>query len=169
MVYTVTVGDDEVAELVRQSLEQSIDMNVRSCDGTEEGMALLASMMLVHQYYSTKDQHDAIMGEYGTDIERVMRQMVGTVEGEDSNSFDVDTIENEDGSLTISFDASDAEIHALASKGVEYNLLLSIFGNPDPEQLIRWVERGKQEEKTDEIMKRFDEAKAQTESEEYVG
>lgn len=161
MEYTVPVDSDAVSELVRQSLEESIDLNVRSGDESIEGSALLISLVVAHEYYSTHEQHQALLAEYGSDVDATVTLVENHLE---YGIHNVETSENEDGSLTFSFDASDEEIQQLASKGAEYAVLMAVLGNPSSDDLIRWVERGKRAEQTDDIMRRFIEAKAEVES-----
>ena len=166
MEYTVPVDSDAVSELVRQSLEESIDLNVRSGDESIEGSALLISLVVTHKYYSTHEQHQALLAEYGSDVDATVTLVEKHLEYDDQAEgvHNIETSENEDGSLTFSFDASDEEIQQLASKGAEYAVLMAVLGDPSPGDLIRWVERGKHAEQTDDIMRRFIEAKAEVES-----
>ena len=66
-----------------------------------------------------------------------------------------DIIENEDGSADVQFDVSDeCDIQQLVGEGLNFLLIKGIL-NCNTEELLRWAERGKQEEKTDRIVSEF--------------
>ena len=79
--------------------------------------------------------------------------------------------ENEDGSATIEVDFAGGIPNHVVSAGITFLLLKGAFEGTD-EDIVRWIKRGKQEEKTDDIMRRFDEARAEREIDqmyEYYG
>ena len=57
-----------------------------------------------------------------------------------------DIIENEDGSADVQFDVSDEqEVQQLVSEGLNFLLIKGML-NCNTEELLRWAERGKQED-----------------------
>ena len=73
-------------------------------------------------------------------------------------AIEVTTVsENEDGSADVHFEVDDEqEVQQLVSEGLNFLLLKGIL-NCNTEELLRWAERGKQEEKTDRIVSEFGE------------
>jgi len=68
-----------------------------------------------------------------------------------------DIIEYDDGSADIQFEVSDEqETRQLVGEGLNF-LLIKVMLNCNTEELLRWAERGKQEEKTDHIVSKFGE------------
>lgn len=64
-----------------------------------------------------------------------------------------DIIENEDGLADVQFDVSDEqEVQQLVSEGLNF-LLIKGFLECNTEELLRWAELGKQEEKTGRIFR----------------
>lgn len=161
MDYQIPVDADTVSELVRSSLEEMLDINLHSGEDDEYTRALIASMMIVLEYYSTKEQYEEFLYEQEEQI-RAFNDLLSSPSRGINN---VETVEESDGSLTISFNADDATRDQLAAKGVEYSVLRGILDYPSLDDLIRWAQRGKQEENTDDIMKRFNEARAERDDE----
>ncbi len=164
MEYVVPVDDETVSEIVRKSLEEMLEINFRGDLDDIETQTLVVSMLFVHDYYSTREQRLSFLEEFEDEIRELNSTLV--VEDDDvSGIYNVETETADDGSLTISFDASPDVVESLQSKGMEYAIIRSILGDPTAEELIRWAERGKQEENTDDILRRFNEAKAESEIE----
>lgn len=161
MDYQIPVDADTVSELVRSSLEEMLDINLHSGEDDEYTRALIASMMIVLEYYSTKEQYEEFLYEQ----EETIRAFNDLLSAASRGINNVETVEESDGSLTISFNADDETRDQLAAKGVEYSVLRGILDYPSLDDLIRWAQRGKQEEKTDDIMKRFNEARAERDDE----
>lgn len=161
MDYQIPVDADTVSELVRSSLEEMLDINLHSGEDDEYTRALIASMMIVLEYYSTKEQYEEFLYEQ----EEQIRAFNDLLSSPSRGINKVETVEESDGSLTISFNADDETRDQLAAKGVEYSVLRGILDYPSLDDLIRWAQRGKQEEKTDDIMKRFNEARAERDDE----
>lgn len=172
MTYTVEVDEDQMSELTRINLAESLERVLALGDDDEHTRALVASLVIVHEYYSTVEQHQQLIEELNDDLLAFDNRLIDDIMA-DKNSDDgfdvVDIIEHEDGSATINVDVDSEMLNQLASKGIEYTILQEMLGHPSMDEILRWIERGKQEENTDDIMKRFNEAKAQTESEEYGG
>jgi len=76
--------------------------------------------------------------------------------------------EHEDGSATIEVDFSDGIPNHVVSAGITFLLLKGAFEGTD-EDIVRWIKRGKQEENTDDIMRRFNEARAERELDQMYG
>lgn len=163
MGYLVTVNEDDASEIVRLSLQKSLSSNLASVGDKpdEYESALIAGMFVVLQYYSTKEQFDAFVEEEND----AFAEFNDLLLGQKSGISNLETVEESDGSLTVSFDANEETRDRLAAKGVEYSVLLGILGTSSIDEIIRLVERGRQEEKTDDIMRRFNEARAECESE----
>ncbi len=163
MGYLVTVNEDDASEIVRLSLQQSLSSNLASVgDNPDEyESALIAGMFVVLQYYSTKEQFDAFVEEEND----AFAEFNDLLLDQKSGISNLETVKESDGSLTVSFDANEETRDRLAAKGVEYSVLLGILGTSSIDEIIRLVERGRQEEKTDDIMRRFNEARAECESE----
>lgn len=69
MDYTVKVDDDQVSELVRMSLAESLEMKLRGGDKDDNHeRAMIASLILTHEYYSTAEQHEQLMSELMDDM-----------------------------------------------------------------------------------------------------
>lgn len=165
MAYMVEIDEDEAAELTRVNLAETLERALRISDDDEEGRALVAALVIVHEYYSTADQHQALIDELKDDLQQFDDRLVEDIMDVAYGVKNVDVTEHDDGTATISVDLDDQMMSYMASKGVEYTILQEMLGNPSMSDLLRWVERGKQEENTDDIMKRFNEAKAQAEME----
>lgn len=161
MDYTVKVDDDAASELTRENIADSLERVLRIGDDDEHGRALIASLIIVHEYYSTVEQHAQLMEELKDDI---MEFNDVLVEQERYQPV-ADVVDHSDGSAMITVDVDAVTANRLASKGIEYAILQEILGHPSTEDIIRWVERGKQEENTDDIMRRFNEARAMCEGE----
>ena len=169
MNYTVTVNEDDISEIVRLSLEEVLSINLLSGDDTEYTTALVAAMVIVHEYYSTASQHEDLLAEYDEEFSRYNTYVKDLfsdkpVTSQEDSVSNISVINEEDGSATISFDADLSTINMLAAKGAEYCILQSLLDGASTSDILRWAERGRQEEKTDDIMRRFNEAKAQGES-----
>jgi guanylate kinase len=136
-------------------------------DDDEAGRALVAALSIVHEYYSTVEQHQALIDKLKDDLQefddRLIEDIMGVqYEGDVAYGVkNVDVTEHDDGSATISVDLDEQGLNLMATKGIEYAILQEMLGNPSMEDLLRWVECGKQEENTDDIVERFNEAKAQ--------
>lgn len=159
MAYTTEISDDAAAELTRLNLADSLERVLRMGDDDERGRALIASLILVHEYYSTVEQHAQLMEELKDDI---MEFNDALVEQEQRRPV-VDVVDHSDGSATVTVDVDAVTANRLASKGIEYTILQEMLGHPSLGDILRWVERGKQEEKTDDIMERFNEARSMKE------
>lgn len=159
MDYTVKVDDDAAAELTRENLADSLERVLCMGDDDEQGRALVAALIIVHEYYSTVEQHAQLMEELKDDIMEFNNLLI---EHEGHRPL-VDVVDHSDGSATITIDVDHVTANRLASKGIEYTILQEMLGHPSIEDIIRWVERGKQEENTDDIMRRFNEARAMSE------
>jgi len=139
------VPDDLVGVIVIKDLQDCIMMNLEEYhDGSYD---LVNSMLKVLEYYMVYDDFIAFKKtlpnyEYGADELTV-----------------TDISENADGSANISVDIPMKDVSAFASEGVKYVLMKSVFGNPSDDELVKWVERGKQEERVDkrveELLKDF--------------
>ena len=168
MAYMVLIGEEEAAELTRVNLADSLKRVLRMGDDDEAGRALVAALIIVHEYYSTVEQHQALIDKLKDDLQefddRLIEDILG-VQDEDGGDVasgvrNVDITEHDDGSATISVDLDEQGLNLMATKGIEYAILQEMLGNPSMVDLLRWAERGKQEENTDDIMERFNEAKA---------
>ena len=168
MPYTVQIDDDEAAELTRVNIAESLERVLRIGDDDEEGRALVAALVIVHEYYSTAVQHQALIEELKDDLREFDDRLIEDImnaQGEVAHGVkNVDVTEHDDGTATISVDLDDQMRDLMAAKGIEYAILQEMLGNPSMDDLLRWVERGKQEENTDDNMERFNEARAQAES-----
>lgn len=175
MAYMVLIGEEEAAELTRVNLADSLERVLRMGDDDEAGRALVAALSIVHEYYSTVEQHQALIDKLKDDLQefddRLIDDILG-VQDEDGDEGDVarsvrnvDITEHDDGTATISVDLDEQGLNLMATKGIEYAILQEMLGNPSMEDLLRWVERGKQEENTDDIMERFNEARAERDNE----
>lgn len=168
MAYMVLIGEEEAAELTRVNLADSLKRVLRMGDDDEAGRALVAALIIVHEYYSTVEQHQALIDKLRDDLQefddRLIEDILG-VQDEDGGDVartvrNVDITEHDDGSATISVDLDEQGLNLMATKGIEYAILQEMLGNPSMVDLLRWAERGKQEENTDDIIRRFNEAKA---------
>lgn len=80
-----------------------------------------------------------------------------------SNQFTVEFVEeNPDGSANVEVEVGDGMKAKLLEAGLNFMLMKAILGG-NTEQILEWATRGKQEENTDEIMERFNEARASCE------
>lgn len=171
MDYTIELDNDTISEIVRKSIEEMFEINIRDVSDSDiEGQSLLAAMFILHRYYSTVEQHGEFVSEFAQEIlelHDLINNDLTVIEDFDQTDdvWNVETVEDVDGSLVITLDASPAAVDRLAGKGIEYSVILGALGDPTSEQLLRWAERGKQEENTDDIMRRFNEAKADRELE----
>ena len=139
MDYKIKIDDDTVSEIVRKSLEEMIYIKLRN-DFEEEGQAeIVLSMLIVHEYYSTKQQHIAFISQ----IDEEIRELFCLLDTKRYGITNVETTEESDGSLSISFNASDEALKVLASKGIEYAVLSATLGNPTTDQLLEWAMKGK--------------------------
>lgn len=165
MPYMIQIDEDEAAELTRVNLAESLERVLRIGDDDEEGRALVAALVIVHEYYSTAAQHQALIGMLKDDLQEFDDRLIEDImnaQGEATHGVkNVDVTEHDDGTATISVDLDEQGLNLMATKGIEYAILQEMLGNPSMEDLLRWVERGKQEENTDDIMERFNEARAQ--------
>lgn len=160
MPYMTEIDDDAAAELTRLNLADSLGRVLGMGDDDEQGRALIASLIITHEYYSTVIQHEQLMEELKDDI----AEFNEAIKPQEQNKLMVDITDHDDGSATITIDTDVETMSHLASKGIEYMILRELLGNPSVDDLIRWVERGKHEENTDDIMRRFIEAKTGVES-----
>lgn len=167
MAYMVEIDEEEAAELTRVNLADSLKRVLWIGDDDEAGRALVAALIIVHEYYSTADQHQALIDMLKDDLQEFDDRLIEDImnaQGEATHGVkNVDVTEHDDGTATISVDLDEQGLNLMATKGIEYTILQGMLGNPSMDDLLRWVERGKQEENTDDIMKRFNEAKAQAE------
>jgi guanylate kinase len=169
MAYMLLIGEEEAAELTRVNLADSLERVLRMGDDDEAGRALVAALSIVHEYYSTVEQHQALIDKLKDDLQefddRLIEDIMGVqYEGDVAYGVkNVDVTEHDDGTATISVDLDEQGLNLMATKGIEYAILQEMLGNPSMEDLLRWVERGKQEENTDDIVERFNEAKARAE------
>ena len=77
-----------------------------------------------------------------------------------SNQFTVEVVkENPDGSADIEVEMGPGMKDKVLEAGLNFMLMKAILGG-NTEQILEWATRGKQEENTDEIMERFNEARA---------
>jgi hypothetical protein len=138
MEYTVTVDSDSVSELVRQSLADSLCVVASTHEVDYEGKALINSLLIVHEYYSTAAQHAELLDELQDDLQEFD---VG-LDFDTTDGDDFEIIEDED-SVTITLDGDSKTLEHLASKGMEYLILRQMFNNPSTDDLFRWIESGK--------------------------
>lgn len=159
MEYRASVSEDDVSEIVRLSLQESLSSNLATIGNNpndyEKG--LIAGLFAALDYYSTQEQLEAFADEESEALDEFDKSLLI----QDGNISNMETVEESDGSWTVSFDVDDETRDHLAAKGTEYAILMSILGNPSPVDVIRWAERGKQEENTDGIMNRYHEAMAE--------
>jgi hypothetical protein len=71
--------------------------------------------------------------------------------------------ENEDGSANVEVEAGPEMQQKIFEEGLNFLLLKSILEGTT-EDVLRWAQRGKQEERTDSIMDRYKQARAEKES-----
>jgi len=121
-------------------------MNLEEYD--DESYDLVNSMLDVLEYYMSYD-----------DFVEFKKTLPDCDNGVDEIAV-TDITENEDGSANISVDIPMKDVSAFVSEGVKYVLMKSVFGNPSDDELVKWVERGKQEERVDkrveELLKDFE-------------
>lgn len=157
MPYTTEIGDDEAAELTRRNLADSLERALRMGDDDEQGRALVAALVITHEYYSTVDQHLQLLKDLKDDLNEFDNRHIKDFTADGSES-EVDVVNHDDGSATISVNVDERLLNHLARKGIEYTVLQEMLGNPSMSDILHWVELGKQEEKTDDIMDRLKEA-----------
>lgn len=151
MAYMVLIGEEEAAELTRVNLADSLERVLRMGDDDEAGRALVAALSIVHEYYSTVEQHQALIDKLKDDLQEFDDRLIEdilSVQDEDggdvaSSVRNVDITEHDDGSATISVDLDEAMVQRFAEQGIEYLLLQEVLGNPSMEDLLRWIEAGK--------------------------
>jgi predicted Fe-Mo cluster-binding NifX family protein len=80
------------------------------------------------------------------------------------NEFVVTCVEeNEDGSANIEVEAGTEMQEKIFEAGINFMMLKGILEGTT-EDVLRWAQRGKQEERTDSIMDRYKQARADMES-----
>jgi len=136
MEYTVPVDDDTVSEIVRKSLQEMIDINLRDGDDDLENRALIASMMIVLEYYSTKDQYESF-------VEEMRDELIDFTSYVEQDISDIETENDDDGSLIINMNVTDDVANRLASLGVEFLIMKEALGATSTDQLLAWAEAGK--------------------------
>ena len=151
MDYTVTVNEDDVSEIVRLSLEEMLSINLASGDDSEYTTALIAAMVVVHDYYSTKEQHEALLEAHSEELSRYDSFVEDWFDRHSdivrkSGVSNLSVTDEDDGSATVSFDADIETINRLASKGVEYCVLREMLGGASASDILRWAVTGKKSE-----------------------
>jgi hypothetical protein len=74
-----------------------------------------------------------------------------------TNQFVITCVEeNEDGSARIEVEAGAEMQEKIFEEGINFLILKGILGGTT-EDILRWAERGKQEERTDELVDEFSE------------
>lgn len=138
----VELNYDLINEIVVSELKDSIRMTLDEpyelYFDTQKAYDLVDSMLITLEYFMMADDFDDFVASLPEKEDTEVR--VITVS---------DVVENEDGSADVSFDIPSKDIPSFVSAGVNFVLIKSIFGNPSDSELIRWIERGKQEERVD--------------------
>ena len=144
------------AEAIKSSVKNHID------DGKEldeEEKSLLLSLLRVISYYSLKSDYDAYYAENKEAIDIALG-----VKDIPSDSFIVTFVkENADGSANVEMEIGSDVRETLFNDGMNMLLLKAALGGTTND-ITNWAIRGKQELNTDDIMKRFSDAKAEVQS-----
>lgn len=154
--------DEAIGHLIAANLMDDVIRIMDDMDGKEisdEYKPLLKGALEVISYYSVPSQYETYFASIQDRYETAMGYSDLA-----PNEFAVTLVkENTDGSANIEIEADTKMKDKFLEEGVNFLLLKGILGG-SVEDILRWAERGKQEEKTDEIVKRFNEAVAEVRS-----
>ena len=139
----VNIDNDLVSEIVIKDLKDGITTTLEDpyeLYFDDDGAYMLVESMLdVLKYYMVEEDYE--------DFVKTLPQWQNIPEASEITVAEI--VENDDGSADVCFDLPKKDVGKFASEGVKYVLLKSVLGNPTDDQLIKWAERGKQEQRTD--------------------
>ena len=123
----------------------------------------LRSLLEVISYYSVKDEYEAFFRMNKRQIETAL----GVDESVGPNTLTIEMIsENPDGSANVDVTMGSEIKNTVMSEGVNFLLMKGVL-NGTTDEVLRWAQRGKQEENTDSIMERYHAARADAEERDF--
>lgn len=155
MDYTEAIGRIVVEEL-KTSAETFFDRG----EIHDDEKNTLRSLLEVISYYSVKDEYEAFFRMNNRQIETAL----GVDESIGPNMLTIEMIsENPDGSANVDVTMGSEVKSTVMSEGVNFLLMKGVL-NGTTDDILRWAQRGKQEENTDSIMEKFNVARADGEN-----
>jgi hypothetical protein len=145
-------NDDLIEQLVVNKLKDSITVLLHLKPLDEDDKKILRSLVNALSYFAIYSDYEKFYSEYSEDIETVLNE--GRPE---AGKFTVQCIsENEDGSANLEIELGANVSKTIIGEGINFLLLKGIFeGTTD--DILRWAELGKQQEKTDKLVNAFNE------------
>lgn len=138
--------------LVISVLKDSVEVLLKLDEGDTD---MLLSALRVIEYFSIPTDYEKYYAENKSRIETALG-----VKNLPANTFTVTCMEeNIDGSADIEIEMGPGMKDKVLEAGLNFLLLKAILGGTT-ENILDWATRGKQEMNTDEIMGRFNEARA---------
>lgn len=150
---------EAIARIVVEELKTSVESFFDRGEIHDDDKNTLRSLLEVVSYYSVKEDYDSFFRMNKSQIETAL----GVEEPIGPNTLTIELIsENPDGSANIDVTMGAEAKSTVMSEGVNFLLMKGILGG-NTEEILRWAQRGKQEENTDSIMERYHAAKADSE------
>lgn len=147
--------EEAVGHLIVTNLMDDVIRIMDDMDGKEisdENKNTLDGILRVISYYSVPSQYEAYFASIQDRYETAMGYSDLA-----PNEFTVTLVkENTDGSANIEIEAGEGVKEKLIEAGLNFMLIKAILEGTT-EEILRWAERGKQEEKTDKIVDKFSE------------
>lgn len=140
---------DVIDFMVKSELKNAIEFFLETRHTlTEEDRHTLRSLLEVLSYFSISAEHQEYLQSNQARIDEALRVKTSLPE----NTFTVECIEeNEDGSADVRVELGPKVRDQMMSEGFNFLLIKGIIGGTT-EDVLRWAQRGKQEENTDRIM-----------------
>lgn len=148
--------DRALEVIIGETLKYYVSLFLDEGELSNEDKELVSSLIRVIEYVSLHNDFK----KYSEENKDRIDVALGNGKLAD-NQFTVEFVEeNPDGSANVEVVMGDGIKEKMFEAGLNFMLMKAILGG-DTEQILNWAQRGKQEENTDDIMKRFNEARAQ--------
>lgn len=139
----IEIDYDMINEIVVKDLQEVIDLTLKEtfefCNND-----LVDSALKVLEHYMTKNEYD--------DYIRVLGYKPIN-HGDDDGIIKIHSVEeNDDGSADVSFTIPEKHKNKFVEQGMKYAVIRAYFDNPSDDELIKWIERGRDEETLDEMI-----------------
>lgn len=147
---------EEFLNKVRMSLVDSATMILDDLvlmdrgDNFNREYNIFESIVETIRYYSTPSQFATFMTDISEKHIKVL-SMKNNPEG----SYDVEVVDNDDGSATVTFEADQKTLVVLAQNGMKYALMREVlgadmYGGVTDDQFFSWAKNGKEMARIDE-------------------
>lgn len=145
----IEISDDMINEIVVSDIKEAIHLTLKDpfelYNDEERAYDLIDSMLKVLEHYMTKPDYDEYV--------RVLGYKPMEYNDSDDGIIQIHSVEeNDDGSADVSFTIPEKHKNKFVEEGMKYAVIRSSFNNPSDDELIKWIERGRDEETLDEMI-----------------